>query len=206
MTTGLIRRSHPPEISTAVTKRQDECLRLKILGLTLAEIYDNIVALYGRENLPPSYSIKFVSNDIGFALGRLRKATISTANDLRIINMQRLEQLYMISMNEVANNTGKIRLQAIGKCVQLLAEEAKLYGAYAPTEVKVNDWRTQLLELVKAGNITRAELEAELGEEVVRELIDTGSPHAIEGRFVEAQAGNEEPDQSMGEMAGEEPA
>jgi hypothetical protein len=64
-----------------------------------------------------------------------------------------------------------------------------LLGLYAPSKSKleVSDWHTEVIDLIKSGRITRAQAEEELGEETVRELLESGSKDVVEGKFTEEE-------------------
>ncbi len=74
--------------------------------------------------------------------------------------LERLEMLFKSTLSDKDYKTA----------LQVQKELSVLLGLNAPKTVHVTDWRTDAINAIKAGDITRADLERELGGSLADEL------------------------------------
>lgn len=171
----------------SATVRRRDAVNLRVMGLSYREVFDALVQKYGREALPPSYDERNCYKDIAFELKRLKSESLETAQELRLMTVERLDKLLMEAMSQaLAGN-----LKAIDRCLKIEDMRAKLFGLYAPSQVKVNDWRTEIIDLIKTGQITIEEVEEEIGKDEARELLVSGGITVVEGSFSEEKGTDE---------------
>ncbi len=172
------------------TKRRAEALNLRTQGLSYKSVFEAMIAKFGRDALPDSYDERNCYKDIAYELDRLRKNNIESAHMLRMVQSERLDQLLTATMMIAMDyeNSPETRLKAIDRVLNIENQRAKLYGLYAPAQVKVSDWRSEIIELVKSGKLTKQQVEQELGSDVTRELLESGSIDVVEGRFTEEES------------------
>lgn len=168
----------------AATLRKEESLRLRLSGMQYREIAEAMIARYGRDALPGSYDERFAWRDVQDEMKKHRSMIADTVNDLRIIESERLDQIQLSIMPEVL----KGNLKAIDRMIRIMDHRAKLFGLYAPAQLKVQDWRTEILDLVKSGKITIEQVEQEIGPEYTQQLLNAGGNGAVEGRFTEEES------------------
>lgn len=189
-------------VTIAAQERRAKALEFRAMGLTYKEIFEALVLTFGRDALPPSYDPRRVHRDCKEEMARLREATQESAAELRWVEAERLDMIQSRLMPLIVN--GKIPdLKAVDRILKVMDHRAKLFGLYAPATLKVNDWRMEIIELYKAGKITKDMIADEYGEDFARELLEPGNPESIEGRFIEAQSSATAGDGASGEMAGE---
>lgn len=186
-----------------VMDRRKRAFELRMLGMT----YPDILALLQNEMpavLPPSYDTRLVHQDVQTELRNISKNHATAEKDMRTLEAMRVDQLQLFVMNEIQNNIGEKRLKAVDRMLKIMDYRARLFGLYSPNQVTVRDWRSELIDLIKSGRISRAELEAQVGEELAGEIIESGSIDAIEGRIIEARSGEEESVQPLEDLADKE--
>lgn len=180
-------------------KRRQVVLEYRSLGLTYQEIYDAMVARFGN-NLPTSYDPRYAWRDFQDEMERLKKETMETAQSLRILELNRLDQLQSAIMPDALSGN----LKAVDRVLKIMAHRANLVGLNAPARIDVKDWRSEIVELIKTGKITLKQAEEELGPELYSKLLESGGTDIIEGQFVEAEGrGTKDilPSDSSGEVA-----
>jgi hypothetical protein len=170
-----------------VAQRKGAALELRTLGLNYREVYEMMRVKYPGELLPATYDERYAWRDIHDEMTRIRTENTETAIHVKVLELNRLDQLQAGIIGSALNGNEK----AVNAVLKIMDHRAKLLGLYAPSQVKVNDWRTEIIEMVKAGKVTREEAEKELGEELAREVFDTGSSNIIEGRIVEEKGTGE---------------
>jgi hypothetical protein len=185
--------------TVTVAQRKGAALELRTLGLNYREVYEMMRARYPGDLLPSTYDERYVWRDIHDEMNRIRTENTETAIHVKVLELNRLDQLQAAIMSSAMRGDAK----AVSAALKIMDHRAKLLGLYAPSQVKVNDWRTEILEMVKAGKISREDAEKELGEDLAREVFDGGSTNIIEGRFAEEE-GSGETRELPGQVAREE--
>lgn len=170
-----------------VAQRKGAALELRSLGLNYREVFEAMKQRYPGDLLPSTYDERYVWRDIHDEMDRIRTDNSETATHVKVLELNRLDQLQSALMRSALSGDPK----AVTAALKIMDHRAKLLGLYAPNQVKVNDWRTEILEMVKTGKISREDAEKELGEDLAREVFDGGSTNIIEGRFAEEESSGE---------------
>lgn len=170
---------------SAVDRRR-YALQLRSAGLDYRSIFTEVVSRFGAEMLPPSYDERYVWRDVKFEIDKIKKEMSENANDLRILEMNRLDDLQTALMPKALQGDVKY----VDRILKIMHQRAMLFGLYAPvhSKVEVSDWHSEIIDLIKQGKVTREQAEEELGKEFVTKLLDTGSADIVEGSFVEGQS------------------
>jgi len=152
-----------------VLKRRKKALEFRLLGLSYEQIYMQMLEELGEDELPPSYSASNAYNDVKWCLNEVKREMQETAKEVVIIELTRLDALYMTMYNLAM--AGDVR--AVDKCLKIMERRAKLLGLDKPSQVKVSDWRSEVLALLASGKLTIEQVKDELGEEVAREIAES---------------------------------
>jgi hypothetical protein len=166
-----------------VADRKYFAMQLRAAGLNYREIYEAMMAQYGADKLPASYDERYVWRDIQEEMRKIRNDTTETAEMVRALDLSRLDQLQAAIMQSAVRGD----LKCIDRVLKIMAARADLLGLRAPTTTVVNDWRSQVLDLIKQGKITLEQAEEELGTELYNELVKPGGETIVEGRFTETK-------------------
>lgn len=161
-------------------KRRNFAFQLRSAGLTYNEIVEAVRNQFPDE-VPPSYDNRYAYNDVKLMLDHLR---IDLKEDSQFVRMIMLEQIdrVMITVYDMAQ---KGNLKAIDRMLKLQTQKARLVGAYAPSEVKINDWRSEILQLMQTHKIDEQQVREYLGEQLYREFVESRSPALLEAGTVE---------------------
>jgi hypothetical protein len=170
-----------------VADRKYFAMQLRAAGLNYREIYEAMMTQYGADKLPASYDERYVWRDIQEEMRKIRNDTTETAEMVRTLELSRLDQMQTAIMPSATRGD----LKCIDRVLKIMAARADLLGLRAPTTTVVNDWRTQVLDLIKQGKITLAQAEEELGTELYNELVESRGESTIEGRFTEAKSSDD---------------
>lgn len=193
--------SHEKKV-TAVTvnanTRREFALQLRASGLNYREVAEAMVSRFTRDLLPSTYDERYAWRDVQTEMSKLRSMTLETAQQYRLMELYRLDQLQSAIMPDAVGGDQK----AIASVLKIMDHRAKLMGLYAPSEVKINDWRSQVIELVKSGKITREDIASEYGEDFAIAVLESGTDQPVEGRFVTEEDAGETKDGPGGEVAG----
>jgi hypothetical protein len=182
---GMMSRNNA--LSVAVELRRQECMKLRLTGLSYPDIRDAMIQRHGLENLPGGYDERTVYADVQHELKKLNDAGMETAKELRQMESNRLDMAQAAIMPAVLRGDFK----AVDRLIRIMDHRAKLFGLYAPSQMKIHDWRSEILELIQTGRITIAQVEEEIGTELTRQLLESGSNGSVEGRFTEEKASGE---------------
>lgn len=186
-------KTSPENIS--VINRRNYATELRVRGLTYRKIADELrrAAAAGEKeyNIWPGYDERDAWRDVRAELDNTIKETRETTEEFITLELQRLDlvtkAVYEILEDEDASP--KIRLAAMDRLLKSQERRAKLLGLDMPTTVKTIDWRSEIIALVMAGQITIEQVRKELPEfadEIVGALPQYGSNNAIEVREIEA--------------------
>jgi hypothetical protein len=97
---------------------------------------------------------------------------------------QRARELLGEDLNEIY---GALRREAIKGSFHHIKLALELTGEHTD-KIKVDDWRTELIELLKAGKITWQDVERELDPELVKEVYDFGGLQFVTASESQAQS------------------
>jgi len=170
-------------ITITVSERKAYAMKLRTAGLNYREIHQEMIKRYGKDALPSTYDERYAYRDVKAELDRLRSSSLDTAQDLRLLELDRLDQLQTAILGDaLAGN-----LKAVDRVLKIMDHRAKLMGLFAPSksQLEVSDWRSEIVQLIKAGKITVEQAEEELGKEFVAGLLVSGSTDVIEGEFAD---------------------
>jgi hypothetical protein len=182
-------------IDIDVAERRAMALQFRGYGMNYREVSEAMRANYGAR-LPATYDERYAWRDVQSAMNDLRVKNMETANNIRVLELSRLDSLQATYMPGALNGDVK-HLKAT---LSIMEQRAKLLGLYAPKEIKHSDWRTEIIDLVKQGLITRQEIEKDYGEDFARSVFDTRGEAVVEGSFAETE-GDEEPGRTDGQVA-----
>lgn len=174
-------------LNIRVAERRQLALQLRATGLHYRDICDQMKA--AMDDLPSTYDERFVYRDIKHEMNRLRTETMETANDIRIFELELLNKLQTSVLPKALMGD----LKAVDKVLKIMGMRAQYLGLFAPssTKVEVNDWRMEIINMIKTGAVTRQQAEEEFGSELITQLLDTGSANVIEGSFAEEKGSRE---------------
>ena len=186
-------KTSPENIS--VINRRNYATELRVRGYTYRKISDELhrAAAAGEKeyNIWAGYNERDAWRDVRAELDNTIKETRETTEEFITLELQRLDlvtkAVYEILEDEDASP--KIRLAAMDRLLKSQERRAKLLGLDMPTTVKTIDWRSEIIALVMAGQITIEQVRKELPEfadEIVRGIPQHGRNDAIEVREIEA--------------------
>lgn len=73
-----------------------------------------------------------------------------------------------------------IRLGELVHATRVINEELrKAYDLQVPDKVEVIDWKSELVQLIKDGRVTKEDVASEIGEELARELFDAVTTNSL---------------------------
>lgn len=186
-------KTAPENIS--VINRRNYATELRVRGYTYRKISDELhrAASAGEKeyNIWPGYNERDAWRDVRAELDNTIKDTRETTEQFINIELQRLDlvtkAVYDILDDEEASP--KIRLAAMDRLLKSQERRAKLLGLDMPTTVKTIDWRSEIIALIVAGQITIEQVRKELPEfadEIVAGIPQFRRDDAIEVREIEA--------------------
>jgi hypothetical protein len=168
---------------------------LRVAGMTLSDIVATIKKSFKAEDLPPLYGIPQVQKDLAVALRYETDESAERMRELRAIEAERLDNLFLVAYNAAIGGSMKSMYVALS----IMERRAKMLGIDKPTTVQVKDWRSEVLALLTSGKVSIADVRNELGEELTRQVIESGGEGFIEGFYVEAKD-----DSPEGKLGGED--
>jgi len=186
-------KTSPENIS--VINRRNYATELRVHGYTYRKIADELhrAAAAGEKeyNIWAGYNERDAWRDVRAELDNTIKETRETTEEFIALELSRLDlvtkAVYDILEDEEASP--KIRLAAMDRLLKSQERRAKLLGLDMPTTVKTIDWRSEIIALIVAGQITIEQVRKELPEfadEIVAGIPQYGRDNAIEVREIEA--------------------
>ena len=161
--------------------RRQRGMQLRIAGLSYTDILATIKTEFG-DQLPPSYDVRALAWEIKQEINKLRAEIMEMALDAKAIEVTRLDQLQMVMMDKAMGGD----IKAAGMVIRIMDHRAKLLGLYAPSQVNVTDWRSEVIALMKQGKITQEEIYDKLGPELAREVLDSGGTQSLKSGDAQA--------------------
>lgn len=178
--------------------RTARAIELRIAGLNYRDICNQLRNEMG-DRLPPGYSEYMCSKDVQFAINDIRANVREKAQDMMELELMRLDNIEMVMMDKAM--LGDVK--AANMVLRIMERRSKYLGLDQPSMVRVKDWRSEVIELLKQGTVTVEDIRRELGDELAKQVLESGSTGVIEGREVEVE-GEGEPLQD--ELAAETPS
>lgn len=163
--------------------RRRDVLDMRIKGFTYQEILSEMKKKYGNDK----YTLNTIHFDVGIVLDDLRNIVKEEAEDILHIELNRLDNMQKAIYERALDGD----LKAITMVLKIMTQRASLLGLNKPREIKIRDWRSDILDLVKTGKITIEQVRQEIGDELTTELLesrnDSGdqSGEVEEGTFAE---------------------
>lgn len=140
---------------------------LRRSGTSLSDILESLVAEFGRDSLPPGYSVQHIAADISSYMTLYYDRLGQTTNELRALELDRLDQLLLGIWRPALNGN----LKAIDRALKISELRSRLAGLFAPTSTI--DWKIEVRQLLDSGVITLDQVRRELGDELAIQVIQT---------------------------------
>lgn len=167
--------------NVAIEQRRARVLELRVSGLSLTQIaevikndYGEFVGVYGKNS---------VHDDLMAILNRSVKMSDELGRAYRELELEKLDGLWMAMYSKALQGNEKAAMV----CLRIIERRSKFLGLDAPSQVKVRDWRSEIIELIQNGKITLETARQELGEELYLQLIESRGDSIIEGGFVDRE-------------------
>jgi len=180
-------------LTVEVANRRNFAVALRVQGLTYREISEAVCTRFQLE--PFKYDERDAYKDVALELAKVRRETSEMAGEIRAIELERLDKLMVIAMGAAQGDSKREilpDLDAIPIVLKIMGRRAKLLGLDAPSQIKVEDWRSEVIDLLKTGKITFEQLRQEIGSDLAGEIVNaTGiglleSGEVEEGQFIES--------------------
>lgn len=159
------------------TVRTLRALQLRIAGLSYEDVVDVI-----RKELPDSvddtYDAQECSREVTASLSRYRQNIRERSAEIIELELLRLDQLEMVWLQRALDGEQK----AANVVLRIMERRSKYLGLDQPTKIKMTDWRTEVIDLIRSGKITIEQVRKEMGDDVVKQLVESGSLGLPEGR------------------------
>lgn len=162
-----------------VSVRRKLVVDLRLSGLTFSEIAQAV-----KQQIPDtadSYDERYAWRDLNKALENNRVELGESAQQLREMMLLQLDTVMTVVYTRALEGDYK----AVDRMIKLQEQKARLLGLYAPAQVKISDWRTEVLKLIDQNKLDADQVRSYLGEQLYREFIEQGSPHLLEAGDVE---------------------
>lgn len=175
---GSISKTNPFNIR--VHERRARVLELRKEGKSFRDIHEIICKEFVGD-VTPAYSVRQTWGDLDDILKEIESDTHETASQVLSIELERLDKMLEVCMKSVM--TGD--LKAVDRVLAIMQRRTKYLGLDKPTEYQINDWRTQILELLRSGKITLEDVRKELPDELYRQIAESGRTGLLESREIE---------------------
>jgi hypothetical protein len=186
--THVIRRRNLPhdiikhKIDVAMRKR--DALEFRARGMTYREVHQALIMKYGKDALPDSYDERNCYADVQDELSKITLVNPESAKMMRMLMAERLDKMMLVIFNEALGGN----LKAVDRVLKIEDFRARLFGLYEPSRVKVDDWRSEIIDLLKQGKITISQVEDEFGAEVAKELVESRGTSVVDGTYTEEKS------------------
>lgn len=162
-------------------ERAARCFQLRKAGYD----YDTIATMIEDEwtergifhELPASWGKRYAHSDVTVIMQRNRDTIQDTILEILELEVARLDQL-LASVWERA--TGG-HLESIDRVLKIMDRRARLLGLDKTVE---QDWRTEIIALLRTGQVTLEDVRKELGDELAASIIEYASEKADVGGAV----------------------
>lgn len=169
--TGSISPRDPHNIRVA--ERRAMVLDLRKQGLNFREIVTVIRSKFG-DDCPPSYNERHCWFDLNYTLKTMAKETAETADEVVLLEVERLDELLKACMNKVYDHDAAVSLKAVDRVLAIMKRRASLLGLDKPATYVINTWQNEVLQLLKQGKLTIGQVRQELGDELTQRLLESG--------------------------------
>jgi hypothetical protein len=155
--------------------RRSKVVDLFVSGLNPKEILSRMIE--NGDKIPSNYNAEIVRRDLDTELMRVRKQNANTLVHSMNIELMRLDKIFNV-MYEMAIG-GDVK--AAKEAISIIDMRAKLLGLYRISDVKPQDWREKVVQLLNEGKISIEDLKKELGDELAGEIIIARGTRASQG-------------------------
>lgn len=169
-------------------ERRKFATELRASGVLYADIALAVKQKFG-DKAPASYDERMAWRDVMIVLDKYKKDLAETAEDVRTMMLTQIDGVMLTVYQKALAGDPK----AVASFIRLQDQKARLVGAYAPAQVKITDWRSEILQLMQSRQLTDADIRGYLGEQLYREFVEQRSPalleagEAEEGNFIEVE-------------------
>lgn len=172
-------------------------MELRIAGLNYKDILAQLVVEFG-DRLPPNYNTFALSKDVTRSLNIIKDKVREKSHEIMELELLRLDSMEMVMLDKAMGGDVK----AANLVLRIMERRSRYLGLDKPSQVTVRDWRSEVIELVKAGKVTMDDVRRELGDELAGQVIESGGISLIEGHTIKEV----EPEEGTlsDEVAGEE--
>ena len=138
------RGSNAERLTTA--ERRREVLRLRKAGATYEAVADTLRERHGAEALPNGWGRAYAAKDVSRELQKLRSVNEETAEDLRALEVERLDRMLRGLWEDAADGD----TDAVSAALRVQKRRAKLLGLDAAERVEIDqnvNVRAEIVEL-----------------------------------------------------------
>jgi hypothetical protein len=196
-----VKKKRPTHQKALLVVPKDELIydvmELRKEGLTYRQILSTLVQKHGNQ-LSNGFSLFEVRKLFSLGMIQSKQRFMETGSEIIQLEYDRLEALwqayYPLAMD------GNIKAGNI--CIKIMGRRARMMGLDKPQTVNIKDWRTEIIELVKQGKVSLADVRKQIPESLYGEidgLIVDGSSVEYENGGDEGGVFEEEEDSISGE-------
>ena len=160
-------------------KRRKFVFDLRASGLNYQDIVSAVKLNF--PDCPASYDERYAWRDVMYTLDKLKGELSESAENTRAIMLDQIDRV----MLAVFQKSQAGDLKAVDRFIRLQDQKARLVGAYAPTQVKISDWRSEIIALMQQRRLEPAQVRDYLGDQLYRELVEQRSAYLLENGEVE---------------------
>ena len=169
-------------------ERRKFAMELRASGVMYADIAIAVKQKFG-DKAPASYDERMAWRDVMIIIDKYQKDLAESADKIRTTMLMQIDNVMLTVYQKALTGDQK----SVASFIRLQEQKARLVGAYAPAQVKITDWRTEILQLMQNRQLTDAQIRGYLGEQLYREFVEQRSPalleagEAQEGDFIEVE-------------------
>jgi hypothetical protein len=170
------RGSNSEQLATA--KRRREVLRLRRAGATYTDVAETLRERHGTDALPNGWDRAYAAKDVSRELQKLRSVNTETAEDLRALEVERLDEM----LNGVWTNATGGDTDAVSAALRIQKRRAKLLGLDAAERVEIDQNVNVRAEIVELRAVIMGALDGfpEARQAVADALAEHGQRQALE--------------------------
>ena len=146
--------------------RRSRVVDLYVSGLSPKEIFAKLAI---DNALPERYNVEMIRRDLDAELMKIRRQNTGTLVHSMNIELMRLDKIF----NKMYSMALDGDVKAAKEAISIIDMRAKLLGLYRTSDVKPQDWRDKVVQLLNEGKISVEDLKKELGDELAGEILVT---------------------------------
>lgn len=163
-----------------VQLRRRKEFELRVAGLSYRDIYEEMkkdISLF----LPTSFSLDMVKMDVYREIENVKTQIKDYAFEVYEIDLARLENLMLVYYDKALNGDER----SANLTLRIMERRSRMLGLDSARKVEVKDWRSEIIDLYNKGKLSRDQIEKELGNELARQVFESGVVEHPENREVE---------------------